>query len=151
MTNDLRHHIPRPHIDHAEIRRLHERALRTAANGKHPVLAELAREVLAGRLTVRAAAASSGYRDALAESADKFVQAIRHMSDDEIRAAVENGTFDEEVARRRPAPPDDTDESAAPTPKPDADAYFDQPIMESRTPAGREESPQRSRWTRRWT
>ncbi|MGC7097290.1 hypothetical protein ACPZ19_21660 [Amycolatopsis lurida] len=120
-------------IDLDKLRAHREAALRAAAGGKNPLLAELAREVQAGRITLRDAAGSSAYRDAFAEAAGGLLKKMRHLSIEDIRKAAEEQSLDEAIAGLVPDdPPDEEPPRRRPsTDTPDADDYFDRPIMEA--------------------
>jgi hypothetical protein len=60
-------------------------------NPKQPVLAEMAREMLAGRLTTQQAMASDAYMEALGAAARPGMAKYREMSDDELAAAGREG------------------------------------------------------------
>lgn len=82
------------------------------------MFAEMAREVLAGHLTLREAASSLTYRDAFTRAAEEFAKALEPLSPEEIQ----------QLAQDRTAPPaaddaaDDIDEEMPETPTADAAA-----------------------------
>ncbi|MEU3274474.1 hypothetical protein ABZ639_26830 [Saccharomonospora sp. NPDC006951] len=148
-------------IDQDTLRRLQDAALRKLADGKDPVLAEMAREVRAGRLTLREAATSSAYRDAFAATGSDIVRATRGMSEQELRQAAEATPADDVLAHLdgNDAPsPDDagTEESATRTAGPgdadDADdgAAGDSGTVMSAPPPVERGAPRRATWKRRW-
>lgn len=92
--------------------RMLRKALETLkGGGAGPVLQEMAQEVLSGRATLREAATSSAYGEALIESGEQFGQQWYGMSDAEReelaaqgRAHLESGAFDEETEEHGPRP-----------------------------------------------
>lgn len=60
-------------------------------NTRQPVLAEMAREILAGRLTTRQAMSSDAYMSALGAAARPAVARFQQMSPDEVAAAEREG------------------------------------------------------------
>lgn len=153
MFNDL----PRPTVDLAKLREVHNAVLQSAAKGKHPVFAEMAREVLSGRMTMREAAGGAAYRDAFADATDAFVASMRAVPPDDLRTATEGSSLDDLIASLNE--PDDEEEPAPPTRErqPNAevdDASFDNSIMKrpdqgATGPDGT--TPQRELWNRRWS
>ncbi|MGW4127273.1 hypothetical protein [Amycolatopsis japonica] len=146
--------IPDRAAENEKIRQAQQAVLRQAAKGENPVLAELAREVLAGRRTLRDAALSSAYSEALAESAMRFLDAVREVDAADFEQAAKEHPLDELIATL-----DDEDEpeppaGSPPARRPEDDTDFDAPIMTAPTtdrgsPAAG--TPQRARWQRRWT
>ncbi|RZQ61913.1 hypothetical protein [Amycolatopsis suaedae] len=159
MSEEARHRIPPLNLDLTRLGEVREFALRTAANGPDPVLAEMAREVRSGKLTLREAVASAAYREAFSVATEKALRAARE-ADDDAKAEVEGKSFDELVDRlaRRNAELDAEeaapDTSPAPEPEPD-DEYFDGESFMVSQPrrdqdAESQAAPRRERWTRRW-
>ena len=84
-------------------------------NARQPVLAEMARDILAGRLTTRQAMASDAYMAALGTAARPALAQYKEMSPAELDAAEREGraaagqltAADEQRARARRPPVDD--------------------------------------------
>lgn len=84
-------------------------------NTRHPVLAEMAREMLAGRLTTRQAMASDAYMQALGAAAGPGLARFRAMPPEELAAAERQARLETErlmaeeeaVAARRRDPVED--------------------------------------------
>jgi hypothetical protein len=111
-------------VDRAQIEELHRQVrarLRSVARTGGPVLAELAREVLAGNVSLRDAVARPGYAEAVAERIDRSMREL----DGHAEPAPE---VEPEPAPRRAAPRDDEEFFADPlrhnrvTAKPAGDA-----------------------------
>jgi hypothetical protein len=87
-----------------------------AKHGGTPILRELAREVLAGRMTLRQAAASSAYSDALAGMTRSGLDRINKLSPEERAAMRDQGeAVDGAVRALREVgaiPPEDDDAAA---------------------------------------
>ncbi|OKJ95598.1 hypothetical protein AMK34_21445 [Amycolatopsis sp. CB00013] len=143
-----------------KLRQLHETALQAAAKSRHPVIAEMAREVLAGRLTLREAVTGAAYREAFTEASDRAMESLQGKTIDDLRRAateVPHATPDDEPAEGGPLPGDRLAGIAETEPD---DAYFDQPIMSAPSTKSRAGStpsnpdhqpptrPRRSRWSR---
>lgn len=62
-----------------------------AANEQYPVLAEMARELLSGRMTTTDVLSTRAYDDALAPGADALTNWYATTSEDEKQAAAEQG------------------------------------------------------------
>ncbi|MGW5645233.1 hypothetical protein ACWEV3_32435 [Saccharopolyspora sp. NPDC003752] len=153
MNEELLDRVPRTSVDMEEIRRIHETALQKAASGKNPIFAELAREVQAGRMSLRDAACSSAYGEAFAESADRFLHAIRGLSTDDLRKAAEENTLDGLLARELGSEAPARTETAMQAPEPewnedDDDAYFEGSFLQSAIEVDRSGSSQQVNWTR---
>ncbi|OLF12719.1 hypothetical protein BLA60_05420 [Actinophytocola xinjiangensis] len=155
MTNPFLRDLPPPPVSRETMRALEQQTLHRMETGGNPVFAELAREVRAGRTTLREAATSLAYRDAFDEAAANLEKALRGFSVDEIAQLADGRNVDELLSRI----PDETPEpSAEPDPEPPArpadDEDFDGPIMTSPLPPVRDadpgQHPQRARWNRRW-
>lgn len=110
--------IPSSPIDRNEIRRFQEEALREVVEGGDPVMAEMAREVQDGHLTLRDAANSLAYRDAFAKAAEEFAAALDGLSTEEIQQLAQDESADELIekiveerdqARKKPEAPDADD------------------------------------------
>lgn len=142
---------PRHSVDVAQLREVHDAVLRHVAKGRHPVFAEMASEVLAGRMTLREAAGSAAYRDTFADAADAFVASIRGVPPEDLRTTT--ASLDDLIASLR----DPDEEEPARSRRADTevdDAYFDNSIMKRPDPgaAGPDgTTPQRERWNRRWS
>lgn len=95
----------------AEARMLRKALETLKGGGAGPVLQEFAQEVLSGRASLREAAASPAYGEALTESGEQFRQEWYAMSDAEReelaaqgRAHLESGAFDEDSPGGGPRP-----------------------------------------------
>lgn len=150
--------LPPPPVDDDKLRRLRDGALRRLARGDDAVLAEMAREVLSGRMTSRDAAHSFAYRDALATAADKAISALRE-SQEEIRETAEARALDdliEELERDEPedlAPPPDQARGADRAEATEDDDLSHSSILQGPPAANRGitgQPPRRTRWTRTW-
>ncbi len=117
MDRSILDKLPRSPIDHDEIRRFQEETLREVAKGGG-AFAEMAREVLAGHLTLREAASSPAYRDAFTHAAEEFAEALEPLSPEEIRQLAEDrvappdAAADDDLDEAMPEPP--TEDAAAP-------------------------------------
>lgn len=89
--------------------------LRRMADGPDKLMAEMAREVRSGRMTLREAAASSAYRGIFETGAQHLAEAMRGVTREDLAKAVRAQTAAEPPS---PAPPSDDD--------------FDQPILRRR-------------------
>ncbi|GAB3440699.1 hypothetical protein GCM10027436_24410 [Actinophytocola sediminis] len=135
-------------------------ALRAAEKGGNPVLAEIARDVRAGRLTLREAAASSAYHDTFAEGAAKAMTSLRELGpieDGDDERSLEQRLDDlvaglSEWEREIVEQPGPTDTPAPePTPTATDDSYFDGTSLMVGPEVYRTGTPaHRTRWNRRW-
>ncbi|UMP04759.1 hypothetical protein [Amycolatopsis sp. EV170708-02-1] len=143
----------------AQLEKVHALTLHAAAKSGNPVLAEIAREVRAGRLTLREAAASSAYHDTFAEGAGKALGALRELGPveggDDVRTVEQRlddlveGLSEWERQIVEQTEPADTAVGDAETTD---DTYFDDTsIMIDRPEVDRSGAPQRARWNRRWS
>jgi hypothetical protein len=105
----------------------HQRALRRLADqSPDPVLREMAREVLAGRLTPREVATSSLYAEALINATQKFTTWRESASEEEFEQAAEHGrTTLAELAEQPPDRPP-ARRSRRAVDKPDEDSFEDE-------------------------
>jgi hypothetical protein len=147
--NEIPSRPPLPSVSPENLRRLHETTLQTVAKGPNPVIAEMAREILANRVTLREAVTGLAYREAFAQAGERAMASLRGKTMDDLRKEAQS------------APDEPTDDAG----EPDThrikrngnhagdDEYFDQPIMASpdneviRTSP--DTPPQRARWNRR--
>jgi hypothetical protein len=77
--------------DPGRARLLRESLRRLADQGDQPELRELARDVLGGRTTLRAAMESPAYRGALGQRMDAFLDWYRKLSPEERKAQEKAG------------------------------------------------------------
>ncbi|KAA9151017.1 hypothetical protein FPZ12_039945 [Amycolatopsis acidicola] len=93
-------------------RRVERALLRSMADGGDPHLAELAREVLDGRFSLREAAYSSAYAEILREKTAPLAEAWRNMSELDRADAVANAEqYERQLLEQcetavEPAPPE---------------------------------------------
>ncbi|TCO58041.1 hypothetical protein [Actinocrispum wychmicini] len=138
-------HTPPASFDKDKMRRFTELAMRRLENGPDPLLAEMAREVRSGRMTLIEAAASSAYREAFATIADKATERLRGVDIDTLVAAADDSALDKLIAELEAEP-------AADDPKPDPPAEddfdFSAPLAQSQPPprSASGTPPQRARW-----
>ncbi|MEU9689094.1 hypothetical protein [Amycolatopsis japonica] len=129
--SDERHRIPPLNLDLSRLGEVREFALRTAAKGQDPVLAEMAKEIRAGKMTLREAGTGTAYREAFAAAMEKALRTVREVDDGGAKAEVEGKSLDELVDRfaRRNAELDAEEalpeRPQAAEPEDDADTYFD--------------------------
>ncbi|OLZ52738.1 hypothetical protein [Amycolatopsis keratiniphila] len=139
-------------IDLDKVRRLREGMMRKLATGKDPVLAEMAREVLAGRITLRDAAFGA-YREQVTVLAEKAAASLRQVSKEDLERAMEEHTLDDAIEQLGAIPdPEPEDEAPAPParrpePEEDDESILLPPPTADRPP----DRPQRERWKRRWS
>lgn len=146
MTNPFLDRVPTPTIDMVKLRQVRDGLLRRAARGDDPVFAELAREVLGGRMTLLQAAASSAYRERLSAAADSLAEELRGVSMADIEKAAKAHPLDELLAEL--AEEERRDRTPKPPPPPVDDTDFDAPIMTAPKSMRYQDggSPQRARW-----
>jgi hypothetical protein len=128
---------------------------------KDPVLAEMAREILAGKLTLREAAAIGPYAEALFSAGHASVSRIIAMPEEERDELVRRGV----AALDQPDDPQDEPDyepddelsdahRAGPARRDEPEDEFTDSIMvgvaKRRDQGPSTEPPQRARWTRRW-
>jgi hypothetical protein len=121
-------------------------------NKKNPVLAEMAREILAGKLTLREAASIGPYAEALFGAGHAGVSKIIEMPQEEREALVAQGV----AALDQLEAQDEHDETEEPdrahqARQADSDE-FPGSIMVGAAKRRDHDAPppQRARWTRRW-
>jgi hypothetical protein len=138
-------------VDPDKLRRLEAVWLRRLARGDNPVLAEMAREVQSGRMTLRDAVTSSAYSETLTKVVERVVA---QRTVEERQRAVDPSAIDEYLAQHE-TPDEEDDEPAEQTPPPTeaTDEEFSAPIMHKEPPRRTEQDsrPQRARWNRRWS
>jgi hypothetical protein len=143
-----------PTADLEKLRRLQELAIQKLTKSDDPVLAEMAREVRAGRMTLREAASSAAYRDVFAVAANRTLDRFRSMSREEIEQGADD-ELDKLLARYEDEDEDEparTETRAAQRPEPD-EYDFSAPLTQRPPAAGQptdRQPPQRERWKRRW-
>lgn len=146
--------LPRPvDVEPDKLRRLQAVWLRQLAQGANPVLAEMAREVQSGRMTLLDAVTSSAYSETLAKVVERVVAERAERGVDERQRAVDPSVVDEYLERHEtPAEEDDEPEEPTPPPTEATDEDFSAPIMRrEHRPAEPDSRPQRARWNRRWS
>lgn len=136
--------------DPAKVDKLRDIALRRMANGPDPLLAEMAREVRSGRMTLREAATSWAYRDAFTDLAGQVLTRMNTTNREDLTKVDTDEDLDNLLARH------DDDPDPQPEPEPPTstrdDYDFNQPLA-TRTPpppAVDPPPPTRARWQRRW-
>lgn len=138
------------------VRRWQEAVLRRAARDHENVFGEVAREVLAGRMTMREAATGYAYRDVFAEAGQQVIAAVRGKTSEQLRAAAERHPLEQLVERleRDETPADTAADTAAAVSAPDP--VDDEPpasvlrgAPRTTTDAG-DQPARRQRWQRRW-
>ena len=148
--------MPDHHLDLGKLDEIHRLALRAAAKGDNPVLAEMAREMQSGRMTAVEAARSTAYSEALAEGAGKLMRSAAHLRPIDISTDVDDRVLDRAVSEMtlwvEQFEKDRTPEPVRPDPEADDEYFTDRPIMTG-PPTGRPAetgtAPERARWTRR--
>ncbi len=141
-------------VDLAKLRQAREVLLRRLAAGKDPVLAEMAREVRAGRTTLREAA-FGGYREALTVLTEKAAASMRQVSEDDMHWAMREHTLDDAIEQLdaipdpepEPEPPAPSPRARRPEPEEDGDSILTSPPPVERS----QDRPQRAQWKRRWS
>jgi len=141
-------------IDLEKVRRLRESLLRKLAAGKDPALAEMAREVQAGRITLREAAFGA-YRKQVTVLAEKAAASMRQVSKEDLERAMEEYTLDDAIEQVDAAPDPEPVEPPTPPParrpEPDEDEDDNDSILLDPPKTDRStERPQRAQWERRW-
>jgi len=139
-------------IDLDKVRRFREGLMRKLATGRDPALAEMAREVQAGRITLREAAFGA-YREQVTVLAEKAAVAMRQVSKEDLERAMEENTLDDAIEQLGAMPePEPEEEALAPLARRPEPEEGDESILlappSTDRPADR---PQRERWKRRWS
>ena len=139
--------MPDPTMNLDVLRRYRELLVEKLARGSDPVLAEMAREVRSGRMTLREAAFSKAYEEKFSQLAERAVTALAGISQAEIQAAAPLETrIGELEAELAVEPPEPRVTRPAPPPSDDVpDSFLVGPPRTERTA----QPPQRQRWQRR--
>ncbi|RZQ61942.1 hypothetical protein [Amycolatopsis suaedae] len=140
-------------VDPAELRRFREALLRKVAAGKDPALAEMAREVQAGRISMRDAAFGA-YREQFTALREKAAAALRDVSKEDMDRAMAEYTLDDAVeqfdAMPDPEPDEEPPAKPAPARRPEPEDDEDSILLAPPRTDRPTERPQRAQWQRRW-
>lgn len=135
------------------LRRYHELLVEKLARGSDPVLAEMAREVRSGRMTLREAMFSTAYEEKITQLAERAFGAVAGMSREEIEAAAEGDPLEHrigELEREMAVEPPDPPRPPVRDPDPSRDDEMPDSFLVGAPRAERTaRPPQRERWQRR--